>query len=153
MTLSYQLTHALTDIETLIVHLKDSTHVVCHCKYNVGGVSDFKETMQQYRKDVVALARELSVKLYGHECNQRFQPIWLRHDLDKKDLTRSHLMTEMSRPEGSLFLLTVLLYLPESAAMVFYSSCGTQTGRRNEVARHSGSCSSSFCHSFVCSRF
>lgn len=49
-------------------------------------------------------------------------------------------MTEISRPEGSLFLLTVLLYRPVSAAI--FSSCGTQTGRqtREVTRRNSGSC-------------
>lgn len=42
---------------------------------------------------------------------------------------KSHLMTEMSRPEGSLFLFTALLYLPESAAIFFTAAAPKQEDR------------------------
>lgn len=38
-------------------------------------------------------------------------------------------MTEMSRPEGSLFLFTALLYLPESAAIFFTAAAPKQEDR------------------------
>lgn len=46
---------------------------------------------------------------HGSRAVRRLLPVF-------KDFT-AHLMTEMRRPDGSLFLLTALLYLPVSAAI------------------------------------
>lgn len=46
-----------------------------------------------------------------------------------KDCDKHYLITEMRRPEGSLFLLTALLYLPVSAA-IFPAAAPKQEDRK-----------------------